>query len=109
MPDTATRNENGSDEIEEIVERVDELAKTCKSLKRIKKETMNLWEKEELCDVTLTAGNVSVKAHKIILASHSLYFRAMFCGNFPDAKKDTVEVSGNWHTQSDYRITYSCS
>ena len=61
------------------------------------KETTELWKAEELCDVTVTAGDVSIKAHKIILASHSPYFKAMFCGNFPDAKKDTVDISGKLH------------
>ncbi len=59
-----------------------------------RKQRVELWEAEELCDITLTAGDVSIKAHKIILASHSAYFRSMFCGNFPDAKKDTVNIIG---------------
>ena len=64
----------------------------CRTLKKIKKRTMDLWKADEFCDVTLTAGNISIKAHKIVLASHSEYFRALFCGNFSDAKKDLIRI-----------------
>ena len=35
---------------------------------------------DELCDITLMVGNKSIKAHKVILAASSPYFRAMFTG-----------------------------
>ncbi|KAG0135099.1 BTB/POZ protein [Tuber indicum] len=38
----------------------------------------DLREQEVLCDVTITAPPQTFKAHKIVLASASMYFRAMF-------------------------------
>lgn len=35
---------------------------------------------DELCDITLLVGNKPVRAHKVILAAASPYFRAMFTG-----------------------------
>ena len=40
-----------------------------------------LWQQEELCDVTLvSADKQRFRAHKIILASASRYFKALFVG-----------------------------
>ena len=39
---------------------------------------------EELCDVVLLIGNLRLLAHKVVLASCSAYFKAMFTGkNIP--------------------------
>ena len=40
----------------------------------------------QLCDVKLKSGMVSIPAHKVVLASISPYFHAMFNGNM----KETV-------------------
>ena len=43
-------------------------------------EVMNmLRHSNQLCDVTLRAGNESFHAHKVVLAAASPYFKAMFC------------------------------
>lgn len=40
----------------------------------------NLRQHEEFCDMTLVVGNTSITTHKVVLASCSPYFRAMFTG-----------------------------
>lgn len=39
-----------------------------------------LRQHEEFCDMVLVVGNKSITAHKVVLASNSPYFRAMFTG-----------------------------
>ena len=63
-------------------------------LKSSHEEVRNIWEEEDLFDITLEAGSQSIRAHKLVLASHSPYFRAMFCGRFQDANKKSVELKG---------------
>lgn len=38
----------------------------------------NMRKREELCDLTITAGSNSISAHKVILAAGIPYFRALF-------------------------------
>ena len=50
-------------------------------------------KKGEFCDITLTAGNIGVAAHKAVLSSRSLYFRGMFSsGSFKEAGKYSVNL-----------------
>jgi hypothetical protein len=39
-----------------------------------------LRQHEEFCDMVLMVGNTSITTHKVVLASNSPYFRAMFTG-----------------------------
>lgn len=39
-----------------------------------------LRQDEDLCDVVLKVGNISISAHKVVLAASSPYFKAMFAG-----------------------------
>ncbi|XP_029627287.1 kelch-like protein 3 isoform X3 [Salmo trutta] len=48
--------------------------------------------KNMLCDVLLVAGNVEVTAHKLVLASCSPYFCAMFTGDMSESKAQQVEI-----------------
>ena len=44
-----------------------------------------LQENEKFCDITLRPNaepSIAIKAHKLVLASSSLYFKAMLAGNF---------------------------
>ena len=38
----------------------------------------SLHSEQQLCDVTIKAGDKELRAHRIVLAAHSDYFRAMF-------------------------------
>ncbi len=67
-----------------------------KMLKSSQEEVRNIWEQEELFDITLEVDGHSIHAHKLVLASHSPYFRVMFCGRFQDANKKSVEIKGEY-------------
>lgn len=42
---------------------------------------VSLWENRSLCDVELrTSNNTNIPAHKVVLAAHSPFFRAIFAG-----------------------------
>ncbi len=73
----------------------DVMVSSVKAILRAQWATEDLWAAEELCDVTVAAGDVSIKAHKVVLAAHSRYLKKMFCGNSPDAMKDTINIPGN--------------
>lgn len=45
----------------------------------------------ELCDVTLVAGTAKIRAHKVVLASCSPYFNAMFTGNLAERNQSEIE------------------
>lgn len=45
-----------------------------------------------LCDVVLVAGNIEISAHKVVLASCSRYFYAMFAGEMVESRRDRIEI-----------------
>ncbi len=45
-----------------------------------------------LCDITLQTEGGDISAHRALLASASLYFRAMFGGSFKEAKENVVDL-----------------
>ena len=63
-------------------------------LRLAQKELRSLWEDGDLFDITLEVDGHFIRAHKVVLASHSPYFRAMFCGRFQDANKNSIELKG---------------
>ncbi|XP_028314932.1 LOW QUALITY PROTEIN: kelch-like protein 3 [Gouania willdenowi] len=52
----------------------------------------DLRSKKLLCDIQLVAGSVEVPAHRVVLASCSPYFCAMFTGDMSESKADQVEI-----------------
>ncbi|XP_076877444.1 kelch-like protein 3 [Brachyhypopomus gauderio] len=52
----------------------------------------DLRSRKILCDVLLVAGEVEVPAHKVVLASCSPYFCAMFTGEMSESKAPCVEI-----------------
>ncbi|XP_031627071.1 ring canal kelch homolog isoform X2 [Contarinia nasturtii] len=59
-------------------------------------KAMNEMRKNSLfCDVTLIAENMEIPAHKMVLASCSPYFYAMFSGtDFEESHQDKIHVHG---------------
>uniref|UniRef100_A0A3B4AU40 BTB domain-containing protein n=1 Tax=Periophthalmus magnuspinnatus TaxID=409849 RepID=A0A3B4AU40_9GOBI len=51
-----------------------------------------LASKKQLCDVQLMAGGTEVPAHRVVLASCSPYFCAMFTGDMSESKAHQVEI-----------------
>ena len=45
----------------------------------------------KFCDITLTAGDITISAHKAVLASRSSYFNGMF-SSFGESKQDNVPL-----------------
>lgn len=58
-------------------------------------EMNSLRRSEQLCDVVLEVANGDrVPAHRVVLASQSAYFRAMFTGEMSESKKRDVAING---------------
>ncbi|XP_071492060.1 kelch-like ECH-associated protein 1 [Diadema antillarum] len=51
-----------------------------------------LRENRDLCDVTLIVETVKFHAHKVVLASCSQYFKAMFTRGFHECSKQAIEI-----------------
>uniref|UniRef100_A0A8D0DB84 Kelch-like protein 3 n=1 Tax=Sander lucioperca TaxID=283035 RepID=A0A8D0DB84_SANLU len=52
----------------------------------------DLRSKTMLCDIQLVAGSIEVPAHRVVLASCSPYFYAMFTGDMSESKAHQVEI-----------------
>ncbi|EDO31299.1 predicted protein, partial [Nematostella vectensis] len=52
----------------------------------------SLRQQEDLCDMVLVVGGSTISAHKVVLASGSPYFRAMFTGGMSESRQDTVTL-----------------
>lgn len=57
-------------------------------------EMNGLRESEQLCDVVLEVEGERIPAHRVVLASLSSYFRAMFTGEMAESKKRVITING---------------
>eukprot|EP00854_Cymbomonas_tetramitiformis_P011613 gene11613-13715_t len=58
---------------------------------------LELWEEGQLCDITLCTSTDELPAHRIVLASASPFFRAMFTGageHMAEGKSTRVDITG---------------
>ncbi|XP_052276834.1 kelch-like protein 8 isoform X2 [Dreissena polymorpha] len=56
-------------------------------------KTLNTFlDRKEICDVEIVCGSKSFRCHRIILATISGYFRAMFLGNLAESRQDVVAI-----------------
>lgn len=56
-------------------------------------QVMNtLREQNQLCDVLLKAGGNEIPAHRVVLASSSPYFLAMFTGELSESRQTVVTM-----------------
>ena len=62
--------------------------------KLVMTQLTEFWEQEQLCDITLNVEDERIKSHKVWLAANSPFFKAMFCGNFPDSAENTIDMQG---------------
>ncbi|XP_023295821.1 ring canal kelch protein isoform X2 [Lucilia cuprina] len=69
-------------------------------------EAMNEMRKQNLlCDVTLVAEDIEIPAHKMVLASCSPYFYAMFTG-FEESRQGRITLQGIDHHALELLIEY---
>ena len=57
-------------------------------------EMNSLRQSEHLCDVVLEVGGETVSAHRVVLASLSAYFRAMFTQQMAESKQKLITING---------------
>lgn len=52
----------------------------------------DLRKRKELCDVVLRVGELEIYAHKVVLASFSPYFYAMFTNDVVESRQNTITL-----------------
>ena len=71
----------------------------------------HLRKNEELCDVELVVEQKCLRAHRVVLAASSMYFRAMFCRQMAESGQRRVVIQGVDADALDslVKFAYSCS
>ena len=54
-----------------------------------------LREQNHLCDIIIKVGQRSFHAHKVVLASASSYFKAMFTSGFKETSEGEISIDGS--------------
>lgn len=66
--------------------------------KSLPKETLECMDQlrrnEELCDVELVVDTQCFRAHRVVLAASSMYFRAMFCRQMAESGQRRIAIQG---------------
>ena len=57
-------------------------------------EMNSMRDSKVLCDVVLVADGDEIPAHRVVLASLSPYFRAMFTGDMAESKQKVITING---------------
>lgn len=52
-----------------------------------------MFKDRALCDVTLIAGDTTIPCHRLVLATCSPYFRAMFTSEMRESKQDAIRLN----------------
>ena len=61
----------------------------------------------QFCDVTICVDGEEFPSHKIVLASFSPYFKAMFSGELSESRQDKVSINGMEPTMIKLLINYA--
>lgn len=71
----------------------------------------HLRKNEELCDVELVVDQNCFRAHRVVLAASSMYFRAMFCRQMAESGQRRVVIQGVEADALDslIKFAYTCS
>lgn len=66
---------------------------------------------EELCDITLQVNDKEIRAHRVVLAACSPYFRAMLTSGFTESKLHTISLQDCDETSVELMVDflYSCN
>ena len=59
-----------------------------------------LFLNKEYTDVSMKVGKTEIKAHKIILASRSMYFKALFYGGLKETKENEITLDSETPLQA---------
>lgn len=55
-------------------------------------EMRRMREEGRLCDITLVVQSKEIRAHRLVLAASSRYFRSMFAGDMLESRSESVEL-----------------
>ena len=101
---------NEEDEREKEIQRIPNFVD-----ESLPKEMLDMMEhlrkNDELCDVELVVDQNCFRAHRVVLAASSMYFRAMFCRQMAESGQRRVVIQGVDADALDslIRFAYTCS
>ena len=64
-------------------------------------------DSKKLCDVIIHVGELTVNAHRVVLAACSPYFTAMFSGEMKESNRALSPSKGSIHRQSKVSLTFA--